>query len=111
MAVPLGDDALLGGDGRPVVSSLRSEALREAAERTGGFYIDGNRSNTAAQLAEYLSSLASGGTFASGRDGAPQGAAKGFRREKRPLPHVFIIAALILMGISKIAEKGRRKNG
>jgi Ca-activated chloride channel family protein len=104
-AVPLGDDALLGGDGRPVVSSLRSEALREAAERTGGFYIDGNRSNTAAQLAEYLSSLASG------RDGAPQGAAKGFRREKRPLAHVFIIAALILMGFSKVMEKGRRKNG
>ena len=102
-AVPQGN--LPGEDGRPVVSSLRSEALREAAERTGGFYLDGNRSNAAAQLAEYLSSLASGG------DGASQNTVRGFRREQRPLAHIFIIAALILMGFSKAMEKGWRKNG
>jgi Ca-activated chloride channel family protein len=109
--VPLGNDALLGEDGRPVVSFLRPDALREAAERTGGFYLDGNRSYAAAQLAEHLASLASGGTLAFDRDGVSQGAAKGFRREKRPLAHIFIIAALILLGISKIVEKGGRNNG
>jgi Ca-activated chloride channel family protein len=83
-----------------VVSSLRIDALREAAERTGGFYIDGNRNNAAAQLAEHLSSIASYG-----------GDARGFRREQRSLAHIFIIAALIMLGISKIMEKGRRKNG
>jgi Ca-activated chloride channel family protein len=103
--VPLGNEALLGEDGRPVVSSLRPDALREAAERTGGFYLDGNRGNAAAQLAEHLSALASGGS------GASQAAVKGFRREPRPLAHIFIIAALILMGISAIMEKGGRQHG
>ena len=115
-----GGDALPGEE-RPVVSSLRIDALRDAAERTGGFYIDGNRSNAAARLEEHLSSLASGGGQAS------ETTVKGFRREQRPLAHIFIIAALILMGISKmelagnfrfpdksrgrILEKGRQKNG
>jgi Ca-activated chloride channel family protein len=36
---------------------------------------------------------------------------KGFRQESRPLAHIFIIAALILLGISKIMEKGGWKNG
>jgi Ca-activated chloride channel family protein len=109
--VPLGNDALLGEDGRPVVSSLRIDALRNAAERTGGFYVDGNRSNAAAQLADYLSSLASGGSLVSGESLAAETAVKGFRREDRPLAHIFIIAALIVMGISKLMEKGGRKNG
>jgi Ca-activated chloride channel family protein len=104
-AAPPEHDAFLGEDGRPVASFLRRDALREAAERTGGFYVDGNRSNAAAQLAEHLSSLASGGNMASGA------VAKGFRREQRSLTHIFIIAALILMGISGIMEKGGRKNG
>jgi Ca-activated chloride channel family protein len=49
--------------------------------------------------------VSSGGTL------PPEITVRGFRREKRPLAHIFIIAALILMGISKIMEKGRRKNG
>jgi Ca-activated chloride channel family protein len=73
--------------------------------------VDGNRSNAAARLAEHLSSLASGGGFASDGGETPETAVKGFRREKRPLAHIFIIAALLLMGVSKIMEKGRRKNG
>jgi Ca-activated chloride channel family protein len=106
-----GSGALSGEDGRPVVSSLRADALRDAAERTGGFYIDGNRSNAAARLTEHLSSLASGGSLSSGGDLPAETIAKSFRREQRPLAHIFIIAALILTGISKIMEKGRRKNG
>jgi Ca-activated chloride channel family protein len=102
---PPGNDAPLGEAGRPVVSFLRIDALRDAAERTGGSLIDGNRSNAAAQLAERLSSLASTGSFASGTS------VQGFRRESRPLAHIFIIAALILLGIIKIMETGRRNNG
>jgi Ca-activated chloride channel family protein len=109
--VPLGNDALLGEDGRPVVSSLRIDALKEAAERTGGFYIDGNRSNATAQLAEHLSSLAAGGKETFDGSQAPETTVKGFRREKRPLAHIFIVAALALIGISKIMEKGGRNNG
>jgi Ca-activated chloride channel family protein len=103
--VPLGNETLLGEDGRPVVSFLRTDAMRDAAERTGGFYMDGNRSNAAAQLAEHLVALASGASL------PPQASVKGFRRETRPLAHIFIIAALILLGISGIVEKGARKNG
>jgi Ca-activated chloride channel family protein len=109
--VPPGNDDLPGEDRLPVVRSLRIDALRDAAERTGGFYIDGNRSNAATRLAEHLSSLASGGSLSPGGDLPPEAAAKDFRREQRPLAHIFIIAALILMGISKIMEKGRQKNG
>jgi Ca-activated chloride channel family protein len=122
-AVPLGNDALLGEDGRPVVSVPRFDMLRDAAERTGGIYVDGNRGNAAAQLADYLSSLASDGTLfsdralafgensASGGSSSSAATVKGFRQESRPLAHIFIIAALVLLGISKIMEKGGRKNG
>jgi Ca-activated chloride channel family protein len=111
-AVPPDNDASRDGDPRPVVSSLRIDALREAAERTGGFYLDGNRANAAAQLAEHLSSLASARNASTTGGGASYGGdARGFRREQRSLAHIFIIAALIMLGISKIMEKGRRKNG
>ncbi|MDR3123952.1 MAG: VWA domain-containing protein [Treponema sp.] len=105
--VPLGNDALSGDNGRPVVSSLRIDALKEAAERTGGFYVDGNRGAAASQLADHLSSLAFGGSPLS-----DEGVAAGsFRREDRPVAHIFIIAALIAMGIAKLMEKGGRKGG
>jgi Ca-activated chloride channel family protein len=110
-AVPLGDETLPGEDGRPVISVARSDTLRAAAERTGGIYVDGNRSNAAAILADYLASQASPG---SGNTGAT---VKGFRRETRPLAYIFVIAALVFMGISKMAEyrlprdTGRGKHG
>jgi Ca-activated chloride channel family protein len=106
-AVPLGNDTLLGEDGRPVVSSVRSETLKDAADRTGGLYVDGNRSNAAALLADYLATLAAPGSL-TGNTGAT---VKGFRRETQPLGYIFVIAALVFMGISKIMEKGRRKHG
>ncbi|GHV75360.1 BatB protein [Spirochaetia bacterium] len=98
-AVPLGED------GRPVISVLRSDTLRDAAERTGGIYIDGNRSSAAGSLADYLASQAVPGSGGAGT------ALRGFRRETEPLGYIFVIAALIFMGISKIMEKGRRKHG
>jgi Ca-activated chloride channel family protein len=112
-AVPLGggpagqSDSLLGEDGVPVVSMLRSDTLKDAAERTGGIYVDGNRSNAAAVLADYLASLA----VPAGPGDLKGTTAPGFRREKEPLGYIFVIAALLFMGVSKMAEKGRRKHG
>jgi Ca-activated chloride channel family protein len=114
-AVPLGKDILPGEDGLPVISLLQRETLKDAAEQTGGIYVDGNKSNAAALLADYLSSLAAPGNTAGSTAGATGGTAentvRGFRRETRPLGYVFIIAALIFFGVSKIMEKGRRKHG
>ncbi|MFP3043843.1 VWA domain-containing protein [Treponema primitia] len=103
--VPLGNATLQGEDGLPVISYLQDEALRNAAERTGGIYVNGNRSNAASQLANYLASLAAPGGLGS------ETTVKGFRRETRDLGYIFVIAALIFLGISKIMEKGRRKHG
>jgi Ca-activated chloride channel family protein len=101
--VPSGDGEPQDGDPRPVVSSLRADALREAAESFGGLYLDGTRSNAAVQLAEHL-------FLPSGGDSASEAVVRGFRREQRALAHIFIIAALIMLGISKITEKDGWKN-
>jgi Ca-activated chloride channel family protein len=103
--VPLGNGALPGDDGHPVISYLQDETLKNTADRTGGIYIDGNRGNAAALLADYLASLAVPGSPVSGTT------VKGFRRETRDLSHIFIIAALVFLGVSKIMEKGRRTHG
>ncbi|MDR1596234.1 MAG: VWA domain-containing protein [Treponema sp.] len=108
--VPLGNDPLLGDDGHPVISYLQDETLRNTANRTGGIYIDGNHGSAAALLANYLASLAIPGNAVSGAGNAGT-TVKGFRRETRDLSHIFIIAALVFLGISKITEKGRRKHG
>ncbi|AEF83895.1 VWA domain protein [Treponema primitia ZAS-2] len=105
--VPLGRDTLKGDDGYPVTSFLQSETLRDAAEQTGGIYVDGNRLNAAALLADHLATLGVSGS----RNENAGAAVKGFRRETRPLGYLFIIAALIFLGLSKIPEKGRRKHG
>jgi Ca-activated chloride channel family protein len=111
--VPLGNDILLGEDGYPVISYLQEETLKNTADRTGGIYIDGNRGNAAALLADYLASLAVPGNRVSGTSiaGNAETSVKGFRRETRDLSPVFIIAALVFLGISKIMEKGRQKHG
>jgi Ca-activated chloride channel family protein len=92
--VPLGGDFLQGEAGAPVLSSLRSGALRSAAERTGGLYVDGNRGDAGTILINHLASL-----------GAAE-AARGFRREPRPRWHLFVIAGLAALGIAKFLEKG-----
>jgi Ca-activated chloride channel family protein len=103
-AVSLGTGTLVGEDGYPVISRLQEETLRDAAERTGGVYVNGNRSNAAALLADHLASLASPGSLS----GNTTVAVKGFRQETRPLGYLFIIAALAFLGLAKLAEKGRR---
>ncbi|MDR2029687.1 MAG: VWA domain-containing protein [Treponema sp.] len=97
--VPLGQDTLLDEEGSPVISHLRDEILRNAAEHGGGIYVDGNRSNAAGLLADHLASLSS------------EAVSRGYRRETKPQWHVFVIAALAALGVSKGLEKGRRKHG
>jgi Ca-activated chloride channel family protein len=95
--VPLGRNTLLDEEGSPVISYLRDEILRNAAEHGGGIYVDGNRGNAAGLLAAYLASL------------SPEAVSQGFRRETKPQWYGFVIAALAALGISKGLEKRWRK--
>jgi Ca-activated chloride channel family protein len=97
--VPLGRDTLFDAEGAPVISYLRDESLRDAAEQGGGIYVDGNRGNAAALLADHLNSLSS------------EAVSRGYRRETKAQWHVFVLAALAALGISKGLEKGWRKHG
>jgi Ca-activated chloride channel family protein len=97
--VPLGQETLFDEEGRPVISRLRGETLRDAAEYTGGIYVDGNQAKAAGLLADHLASLSS------------EAVSGGYRRETKPQWHIFVIAALAALGLSKRPEKGRRKHG
>jgi Ca-activated chloride channel family protein len=87
-----------GGPDTALVVSRRHEGpLRQAAEQTGGIYIDGNRQDAAARLAERLRSMAPG--FSAG----------GLHREPAPRWDVFITAALAALGLSKLSLSGRKR--
>jgi Ca-activated chloride channel family protein len=95
-----GQEAGSGG----IMSFLRRDALRNAAERTGGVYLDGAREYAAAFLADHTA-LASPET---GGAGAPGPA--GFRRERVSRSYIFILAALAALGISGACGKKRRRH-
>ncbi len=90
-------EVLRSSDGTPVVSALRAEPLRAAAERTSGLYVDGNRSDAGRALAERIAAFSS------------HGAADGFRTEAMPRSHLFLIAALVAFAAAKLAENGVRR--
>ncbi|MDR2019444.1 MAG: VWA domain-containing protein [Treponema sp.] len=92
--VPVDGDILQDGTGAPVFSRLRAGTLRSAAERTGGFYVDGSRSDAGSILINHLASIDAAGT------------ARGYRREPRPRWHLFVIAGLAALGTAKFLEKG-----
>ncbi|MDL2229031.1 VWA domain-containing protein [Treponema sp. OttesenSCG-928-L16] len=83
----------VNGSGRPLISSLRPEALEAAAERTGGVYVDGSSGDAASRLTAHISEAASDTISGS------------FRREPKAQWHIFILIALIAFGISKSMEK------
>jgi Ca-activated chloride channel family protein len=72
------------------VSRLHRKALEEAAELTGGIYIDGADPLTGSRLGTYLESLASE------REGGSR------RRENRPRWRLFLCTALIALAFSKM---------
>jgi Ca-activated chloride channel family protein len=89
------------GSPETVMSFLRRDTLRNAAERTGGIYLDGTHDYAAALLADHIAAVSPG-------IGGPGPA--GFRRERVSRSYIFIIAALIFLGLSKMCGKKRRKS-
>jgi Ca-activated chloride channel family protein len=103
-AVP-GEEAGSGtvSPGGMVMSFLHRDVLRNAAERTGGVYLDGTREYAAAFLADHIAAASpeSGG--------AGEAGPAGFRRERVSRSYVFILAALASLGISGACGKKRRR--
>jgi Ca-activated chloride channel family protein len=88
-----------GENSPPALSSRQGETLRYAADRTGGLYIDGNGPAATALLYEHLWAL------------APEKKTPGGRREPMPRRHLFIIAALLFFGASRLSlMRGRKKS-
>jgi Ca-activated chloride channel family protein len=88
-----GENAGAAGE---ILSRRQADVLRYAAERTGGIYIDGNSGGAAALLAEHFRSL------------APESGIRSGRREPKPRWELFVIAALLAFGASKLCMiKGR----
>jgi Ca-activated chloride channel family protein len=94
----LENDVLKNPDGTTVMTSLHPESLKNAAERTGGVYIDGNQADAFARLKNQIESLSS------------ENVSSGFRREQRTWRHLFVIIAIIAYGISKWFETSWRRN-
>jgi Ca-activated chloride channel family protein len=88
------------GPGESIRSFLHRDTLRNAAERTGGIYLDGTREQAAALLSEHIAAAVR-------VPGAP--GSVGFRRERVSRSYIFIIAALAALGVSKGCEKKRRR--
>jgi Ca-activated chloride channel family protein len=84
-------------EGRPVpdtedtISRRDSAAMRMAAERTGGIYVDAGREDAARTLAVHLRSL------------APETETRGSRREQKQHWPVFILAATAAYALSKLS--------
>jgi Ca-activated chloride channel family protein len=84
------------GAAEPIISRRRTDALRYAAERTGGIYIDGNSGDAAVLLAEYFRSL------------APESGSPGTRREPKPRWALFVFAAMLSYGASRLCLMKKR---
>ena len=94
IALALGSDApqpvpagLSGGE--PLASSRDTKAMYQAAELSGGIYVDGNRSDAAGIISAYLRSRAPLSDTAS----APDSASRWF---------LFIIIAIVCYGASRL---------
>jgi Ca-activated chloride channel family protein len=81
----------------PVMSYRRDAILRNIAERTGGIYVDGNTNNAADLVSEHIRSLSS------------QAGTNGYHFEAQTQWRLFVILALVRLGIVKLLEKRLRK--
>ncbi|MDR3276003.1 MAG: VWA domain-containing protein [Treponema sp.] len=86
-----------------VLSRLEAGALREAAERSGGLYLDGSRDDAGALLGDYLAGIDT------------ERNAGDLRRERQSRSGLFALLALGALGFSKLLGKkrlsGRSKAG
>jgi Ca-activated chloride channel family protein len=102
---------LSGPDADPeetVTSFLRRDTLRNAAERTGGLYLDGTREQATAILADHLAAAARETGTPEPKGPGSQGLAN-FRQERVSRSYIFVIAALAALGASRGCEKKRRR--
>jgi Ca-activated chloride channel family protein len=84
-------------DAPPVISRRDSPAMRAAAERTGGIYIDGGREDASSTLSSHLLSLS-------------QESGSGNRKqEPKQRRTLFIILAIISYGASKFVTRQSQK--
>jgi Ca-activated chloride channel family protein len=86
-------------DGQGIISRADPAALRGAAARTGGLYIDGNTGAAEGLLAECLAHDGASGPRQAEDPGSGE---TGFRREPKSRRYVFILAALAFFGLSKL---------
>jgi Ca-activated chloride channel family protein len=86
------------GQEETATSFLRRDTLRNAAERTGGAYLDGTRERAAAFLSDHIAAA------------VRETGTAGFRRERVSRSYIFIIAALASLGASRACEKKRRRH-
>jgi Ca-activated chloride channel family protein len=100
-------ELLLDERGLPLISFRRTTVLRNAAEHTGGIYLDGNREDAVSPLEEHIRSLSS----ETGRGVS--------RREPRPEWRFFVFLGLLSLALSRLAglrgrssgHQGRKNNG
>jgi Ca-activated chloride channel family protein len=106
--VPLGEplpgseepaEILLDEQGLPVISYRRTAALRNAAEHTGGIYLDGDREDSALLLAEHIRSLSS------------ETGAGASRREPQPKWRLFVLGGLLALALSRLSGLNLRSFG
>jgi Ca-activated chloride channel family protein len=81
----------------PPISRLHREALEEAAAHSGGIYLDGNAPDAGDKLWAYLESL------------VRESGTTGRRSENRPRWRLFLVAALVSLGLSKLCLRRTRK--
>ncbi|MDR2792400.1 MAG: VWA domain-containing protein [Treponema sp.] len=83
-------------DQEPVISVRNRDVLQNAAERSGGIFIDGNAPDAAHTLTGYIKSL------------APETGISSYRIEAAPRWRLFMLAALVFLLASKGVEKKLR---
>ncbi|MDR2134572.1 MAG: VWA domain-containing protein [Treponema sp.] len=87
---PVRDSGEEAREKEQIISRRDPAVMRMAAERSGGIYVDGNRKDAPAQLAERL------------RSGTAESETRGTRGERKRRWPLFVIAALLFYGASKL---------
>ncbi|MDR1804540.1 MAG: tetratricopeptide repeat protein [Treponema sp.] len=88
--VPLSGAYVTDPSGNPVISIRQDELLRAGAERSGGIYVDCGMEEAALVLEAYINSISSDSRLS------------GQRWEANPRFGLFIFAALLCLGVSRL---------
>ena len=79
------------GEQTGIISRRNSAVMRMAAERSGGFYVDGNREDAPSIIAAYM------------RSASPESGTRGGGKEKKQRWFLFLVIALAAYGGSKLS--------